>query len=236
VDGLHARARSLGVRIVVSTPVAEVLHERTVHGVRLESGAVVSAPHVIVAADPATVRRLVPNAPASATARWSPTPSKAAVLDVALSRLPRPANILAFGVDRPLYYSVHSATAKLAPPEGAVIHAAKYLNPLVTHDPRKVERELERLMDMMQPGWREQIVARRYLPAMTVTHAIPAAANGGLAGRAEVEVKDIRGLYLVGDWVGSEGTLANGAVASAAHAAKLITNQAKAWFHEAVAV
>ena len=155
--------------------------------------------------------------------RRSPTPAKAAVLDVALAGLPRPANILAFGIDRPLYYSVHSATAKLAPEGGAVIHAAKYLNPLDTHDPRKDERQLERLLDMMQPGWREQIVTRRFLPAMTVTNAIPTAAMGGLAGRAGVEVKEIPGLYIVGDWVGSEGTLANAAVASAALAAKLMT-------------
>jgi phytoene dehydrogenase-like protein len=222
VDGLHARARSLGVRIITSTPVAGVLHDPHVHGVRLEAGGFVSAPNVVLAADPATVRRLVPHAPAPVAARWSPTPAKAAVLDVALATLPRPANILAFGIDRPMYYSVHSATATLAPAGGAVMHAAKYLNPLDTHDPRKDERQLERLMDTMQPGWREQIVARRFLPAMTVTHAIPTAAMGGLAGRPEVEVKEIPGLYLAGDWVGSEGTLANAAVASAAFAARLI--------------
>lgn len=223
VDGLHARARSLGVRIFTSTAVGGVLHDPQVHGVRLEDGGFISAPNVVVAADPATVRRLVPYAPAPVVARWSPTPSKVAVLDVALATLPRPANILAFGIDRPLYFSVHSATAKLAPAGGAVIHAAKYLNPLDTHDPRKDERHLERLMDTMQPGWREQIVSRRFLPAMTVTHAIPTAAIGGLAGRPEVEVKEIPGLYLAGDWVGSEGTLANAAVASAALAARLIT-------------
>jgi phytoene dehydrogenase-like protein len=233
VDGLHARVRSLGVRIITSTPVAGVLHDPHVYGVRLEDGGFISAPSVVVAADPATVRRLVPHASASVAARWSPTPSKAAVLDVALAKLPRPAGILAFGIDRPLYFSVHSATAKLAPAGGAVIHAAKYLNPLDTHDPRKDERQLERLMDTMQPGWREQIVARRFLPAMTVTHAIPTSATGGLAGRPDVAVKEIPGLYLAGDWVGSEGTLANAAVASAALAARLISESpAKAALHD----
>jgi phytoene dehydrogenase-like protein len=238
VDALHVRAHSLGVRIMTSMPIKEVGHDTQVSGVRLEDGGFISAPHVIVAADPPTVRRLLPNTPTSVAAQWSPTPAKAAVLDVALAGLPRPANILAFGIDRPLYYSVHSATAKLAPEGGAVIHAAKYLNPLDTHDPRKDERQLERLLDMMQPGWREQIVTRRFLPAMTVTNAIPTAAMGGLAGRAGVEVKEIPGLYIVGDWVGSEGTLANAAVASAALAAKLMTESpAKAGLHnEKIAV
>ncbi len=238
VDGLHARARSLGVDIMYSAPVREVLHDGgqaslrqgyggQVHGVRLENGDDVFAPNVIVAADPATVRRLLTRAPESAAARWSPVPSKAAVLDVALARLPRPANILAFGIDRPLYYSVHSATARLAPAGGAVIHAAKYLNPALTHDLGEAERELEDLVDRMQPGWRTQIIARRFLPSMTVSHAIPTAVIGGLRGRAPVDVKEIPGLYLAGDWVGSEGTLASAAVASAALAARLVVNSAR---------
>ena len=48
-------------------------------------------------------------------------------LDVALSSLPDKDVLFALGVDRPLYFSVHSAHAKLAPEGGALIHVSKYL-------------------------------------------------------------------------------------------------------------
>jgi hypothetical protein len=69
------------------------------------------------------------------------------------------------------------------------------------------------------------VVVQRYLPSMTVMNAIPLAASGGLKGRAPVEVRDIAGLFLAGDWVGARGTLANASVASAAHAARLVVDR-----------
>jgi phytoene dehydrogenase-like protein len=222
VDALRMRARSAGARIVTGAPISQVVYDSAVRGVRLADGDVVTAPHVVVAATPAVVRDLVPDAPASAASAWRQMPAKAACLDLALARLPKPTNILAFGVDRPLYYSVHSATARLAPEGGAVIHVAKYLEPDGAHDVKADERELENVMDTLQPGWRGEVIVRRFLPSMTVTHAIPLAAAGGLEGRAPVEVREVPGLFLAGDWVGREGTLASAAVASAAQAAGLI--------------
>jgi hypothetical protein len=68
---------------------------------------------------------------------------------------------------------------------------------------------------------------QRFLPAMTVINAIPSASRGGLEGRASVDVGEVPGLYVAGDWVGREGTLASGAVASAAHAARLAIDRAR---------
>ena len=52
----------------------------------------------------------------AAPAAWSAeVPVRASCLDVGLVRLPRPENRFALGVDRPHYFSVHSATAALAP-------------------------------------------------------------------------------------------------------------------------
>src|ERR1051326_8420721 len=53
----------------------------------------------------------------------------AAGVDVALSKLPVPKEKLAFGVDRPFYFSVHSEWAQLTPKGGALVHAAKYRKP-----------------------------------------------------------------------------------------------------------
>jgi hypothetical protein len=75
--------------------------------------------------------------------------------------------------------------------------------------------------------WHSEVMVRRFLPSMTVSHAIPSVATGGLRGRAPVEVRDLPGLYLAGDWVGGQGTLANASVASAAHAAQLVVARAR---------
>jgi hypothetical protein len=82
-------------------------------------------------------------------------------------------------------------------------------------------------MDVMQPGWRKEVVAQRFLPAMTVANTIPLAAGGGLRGRPAVEVREVPGLFLSGDWVGREGTLANASVASAARAARLVLDRSQ---------
>ena len=66
-----------------------------------------------------------------------------------------PAPTVAFGLDRPLYYSVHSASAELAPEGVAVLHVMKYLGAGFRHDPEAVERELEAFLERLQPGWRD---------------------------------------------------------------------------------
>jgi hypothetical protein len=189
-----------------------------VRGVELDDGHFLAASHVILATPP-DVATLITGGVVDTSACVA---ARAACLDLGLARLPRPAVRFAFGVDRPLYYSVHSATAALAPPGRAVIHAAKYLDPLQRHDPRQDEAELEAMMDRLQPGWRSEVEVRRFLPAMTVTFGLPTAAAGGTLGRPSVRVPGTAGLYLAGDWVGDEGQLANAAIVSAARAADLV--------------
>ena len=150
-------------------------------------------------------------------------PVRMVCLDVALSSLPDKDALFALGVDSPLYFSVHSAYAKLAPEGGALIHVSKYLGTSIVPKPREDQPELEELLDLMQPGWRQVLVKKRPLPNMVVSNAIVTAATGGLAGRPDVRIAD--NLYIVGDWVGKEGLLSNASVASAKHAAQLILNE-----------
>jgi phytoene dehydrogenase-like protein len=113
--------------------------------------------------------------------------------------------------------------AKLAPADGATIHVAKYLDPDAPSDAKSDERQLEGLLDLVQPGWRELVVERRFLPSMTVYHAMVTAAQGGTAGRPGPAVPGIANLYVVGDWVGAEGLLADASLSSAKQAARLIS-------------
>jgi hypothetical protein len=186
-----------------------------VTGVRLASGTTLRAGHVVIAAGPAVAHALAPESEALARAHALAVPVRAACLDLALTELPFPRRRFMLGIDEPLYVSVHSAYAALAPEGGAVVHAARYLAPDETGD----EGELERLVERLQPGFAKHVAIRRWLPSMTVTHAVVTAAQGGLAGRISPAVSDVAGLWVVGDWVGQEGMLADASLASAERAA-----------------
>ncbi|HYP27042.1 MAG TPA: NAD(P)/FAD-dependent oxidoreductase [Blastocatellia bacterium] len=227
IDGLRETARAEGVTIEAGTKVEAI--ERGLSGevrsVRLPDGRTYQAPAVVVAASPGVAASLVENSHQTSLRRWADelVPIKAACLDVALRHLPRPKATFALGIDEPFYLSVHSASAKLAPEGGAMIHLAKY-RPTNDREPaEQIERKLEGMLDQVQPGWRDAVVYRRFLPDMIVAHALPSAALGGLKGRPESPVRDVPGLFVAGDWVGPEGMLADASLASAKQAATAIS-------------
>jgi phytoene dehydrogenase-like protein len=221
VDGLRKSAVERGARLQTGSRVSSV--HRGADGVtlRLSGGEELRGRAAVLAVDPETACDLL-DLPADASlVPWSAAciPVRAACLDVALTGLPRPDLCVAFGLDRPLYYSVHSASADLAPPNVAVLHVMKYLGTeMVTHT-KDIEAELEGLLDRLQPGWRARTVTRRFLPAMTVAHSFPLAEDGGLRGRPEVVVPGSTNVFLAGDWVGPEGLLADASAVSAWEAA-----------------
>jgi phytoene dehydrogenase-like protein len=149
-------------------------------------------------------------------------PVRAACLVFALNRLPNPRSLFALGVDRPLYCIVHSATARLAPEGGAVLHVMKNHSTGEATDPKADRKELEEMLDMMQPGWRGVLAHARFLPGITVSNAVVTASQGGLNGRPGPEVPGLDNLYVAGDWVGPEGMLLDASASSAHHAAQLI--------------
>jgi len=128
------------------------------------------------------------------------------VLDLGLRSLPRRTRRFALGIDAPTYLSRHS------PPdhrEGALLSLASY-----AREPREA---LEAMADTVQPGWRDRLVFDRFLPRMVPVSAIATPQTGGLRGRPKVDRGE--GLYLAGDWIGPEGWLVDGAIASGAAAA-----------------
>jgi phytoene dehydrogenase-like protein len=182
------------------------------------SAADVTARALVIAAGPGAAATIVASRALRERAD-SAIPQRIACLDVALRSLPDPRATFAVGVDRPLYLSVHSTSARLAPPGAALVSTMKYLSPDEAHDPVRDEAELESWLDRLQPGWRDVAVHRRSLPAMVASHAMPTAAQGGLPGRAGTAVPDAPGAFVVGDWVGPEGLLFDAVMASAEQAA-----------------
>jgi phytoene dehydrogenase-like protein len=198
VAGLEQRARGLGVEIRL--------------GETVESLEACRADGIVLAVPPAAVERI--------TGSRLPTmyPVRLACLDLGLRKLPEGAARVALGVDQPLYLSLHSAAARLAPPGTALVHVAKYL--AGETDAASDRRELEQFVDLAIPGWREQLDLVRFLPQMTVTNAIFSP-----QGRPAVDELGIPGVALAGDWVGPEGMLADAAVASALRAAGMVQRQ-----------
>lgn len=223
VDGLVRAAEAAGVKIMTGTRVARIQHDDAVRGVYLADGTYHPVAAAVLAVSPSAAAALLGAESATSLGAWAgqAVPVLAACLDVALTHLPRPRALVAFGLDRPLYYSVHSEVAQLAPGGAALIHLAKYLSASAPVDPAADEAELETLLDLVQPGWRGALVHRRFLPRMVVSNALPTARIGGLAGRPGPAVPGIHNLFVAGDWVGPRGMLADAALASAKQAAAL---------------
>ncbi len=181
--------------------------------VTLADGATSVARAVVLAVNPAQAIALYPNLknlPGTVDA----VPSTVACLDLGLARLPRPDNLFALSVDRPLYFSVHSAAARLAPDGAALVHAVRYLEPGENPGRDRLLADLEAFLDLAQPGWRSEERARQFLPAMPAISAIPLATAGGMKGRPDVAVPNHDGLFIAGDWVGPAGLLADAAAIS----------------------
>ncbi len=213
IRGLRERAQALGARLHANARVERV--EAGLDGplVQLSEGLRFQSRQAILAVSPSEAQRLCPDSAALAEAKAQARPLTAAVLDVALSALPRPDRSFALGIDRPLYYSLHSQAAALG--QGRhVIHVAGY-----GPGQRVSEEELEAFLEALQPGWRAHLTARRYLPAIAVTQDYPRLGHR----RAASSVADLPGVHLAGDWVGPHGMLSDCAAESAEAAAESIT-------------
>ena len=171
VDGLVTMAKNANAKIVTGKKAIKI--KRTDSSsewlVLLSDKTRVSAKVVVIAAGPNDAYNLFDDKERPevlAKAAKEAKPVRMACLDVALSSLPDKDALFALGVDRPLYFSVHSAHAKLAPDGGALVHVAKYLGTSIEPKPREDQPELEELLDLLQPGWREVLVKKRPLPNM----------------------------------------------------------------------
>ena len=194
VDGLEIVARDAGVEIRLNTEVDHgILHSA--------EGA------IVLAGSPRLARHMGLPIPEFHSVR-------AACLDMVLDRLPCPENRFVLGLDEPYYLSEHGSIARVSSNGEAVLHVAEYLAPGAHGD----EERLERLLDGAQPGWRERVLFRRFIPAIEVAGRVDEPGQ-----RAPIE-RD--GTWLVGDWVGEEGMLLDRTLASAQAVATAILNRA----------
>ena len=207
--GLENKARSIGVEIRAGWGVKRV----EPGAMESRSGERITADGIVLAIPPKEVERV------TGVALAEGTPARAACLDVGLRRLPDGAASFALGLDTPVYFSVHSLYARgLAPEGGALVQIAKYLD----RNASGSRDELESVADLVMPGWRNEVEVSRFLPEMTVVHAIPEAGRG----RPDVDTLKLPGVMIAGDWVGPEGMLSDAAVATGLRAARRLTQRA----------
>ncbi|GLV60540.1 dehydrogenase [Dictyobacter sp. S3.2.2.5] len=224
VEGLRQATVQAGAEIITNRRVEAVEYvQGRVQGVRLADGERVRARAVVIATTPQEALKLVgagSYAPLHAIIE-DLIPARVACLDVALRCLPDPTHPIVQHATKPLFMTAQSLYARVAPGDGAVIHAFKQLDLVHPGDSKEDERDLEELLDAVQPGWRKLVVKRIFLPHIAALGMLPTAAGGGYAGRPGPQVPGIDNLLLVGDWIGP-GFLADASVGSARQVARLL--------------
>lgn len=216
VDGLDAAARRAGVSTRLSERAVRIRSNGEAIEIDLRGDRTETFAAVILAIPPGSAESLFARSQHLAGAAASVRPVRLMALDVALSALPHLDANFALGMDNPTYLSVHSAVAKLAPQDGALMHVARYVGANETPSADLFD-EVRRVADSLQPGWRDQVVHEQRLSGAIVVHDFPRASKGGR--RAHYLLNDSPGIFLAGDWVGDVGMLADAAAASARAAA-----------------
>jgi phytoene dehydrogenase-like protein len=222
VEDLRTAAGAAGVTTVTGAKVDSV------HPAGEASGATVvvggdeqrAASVVLATGSPAGDAALVLGAERLATRASTVRPVVAGCLDVALRRLP-PGHHSVIGLDEPTYLIVHSLAADLAPDDGAVVHVMHYGD----GGPADLRASLEAQLDRAMPTWRAEVVQARLGRRLVVAHDIPRAGDAwDPAGHSGIG--DLPGVWAAGDWVTTNGLLADAALDSghraglaAAHAA-----------------
>ncbi len=223
VDGLAGVIRANGGTIVTGAPVERVEHDDRVACVRLADGRELPVGGVVLAVnDPRRAAKLLTGAAATGLTAVADAavPVRMAHLDVALRPLPasRFPNLL--GIDQPIYVTVPSDVADIAPTDGAVVQVGRYLR----RGEEGLEQRglLESVLDAHQPEWRDHVVEARYAPRSVVSGDHARTATAGLAGRPAPDVAGVAGLAVAGDWVGPAGMLADASILSGARAARAV--------------
>lgn len=224
VMDLRNKAKSLGVKIKCHSNVERVEEENSLKTIHCASGETIKAENVIMAVPPAEACRLVEN-PFLSLWKEQAVPITATCLDLCLSHLPNPDHQFVLGLDQPILFTNESRAANVCNSGNAVVHLVKYHNPTCQdYDPLANKEELEKVMDLLHPGWRNTLITQQFLPKITIVHDFPRVDRYEPIGP---EVSSTQGLYVAGDWASHEELLADGAVASAKLAAMYILEKGK---------
>ena len=218
VDGLAKVAATSGADLRTSHRVTSVSKVEDGWRIEVPPYAPEQADAVILALPPSEAGAIAHDVKTLKSAVTKAKPARIVGLDLALGAGPRPLVHFALGMAGPIYFSIHSSVARLAPAGGVLAHIARYLSPDEI-PPADFETELERLADSLLPrNWRSFEIRRQRHIGMVVANDLPTWQTHGRRTRGHFE--DVPGLYLAGDWIGDEGMLVDAAAASGRAAAR----------------
>ena len=218
VDALTENALESGITIRSGFSVQRINGAFPQFEVTLKDNETIFAQNILSTASPIETANMLQDHKQSSKVEFlnELLPVRAACMDVVLKKVPEPKTSFAMSMDQPLYFSNHSKVSKLSQDEHhSVIHVMKYLRSTGIQNETKDKYELEEFMSILQPGWEEFVIYKRYLPRLTVSHSMITVNKD----RPDPEITQIPGLFIAGDWVGSEGMLVDGSFSSAKKAA-----------------
>lgn len=216
VDELREIAVANGVQFLTKCKAVSIDHVNgKVRHVICEDGTKIEAKNVLLAIPPAASYQLVPQAESTALRIWNEQAIEitAACLDIALRRLPRPKQQFVYGIDQTVFLSNQSRASYLSEDGAQVVSLIKFQGS--KPDAEKDLQDLERTLDLVQPGWRDERIVQQYLPRLTVCHDFMHVKRQENPGPA---VPEIQGLYVAGDWATHGELLADASTASAKRA------------------
>lgn len=223
VNKLVSRAKEVGVTIQKNAVASKISGEYPDFTISLKDEQMIKTRSIVTTINPHELIKLVGEYASESFCKKvdQMIPVRAACLDLVMSGLPNPKTNFALGVENPWYFSNHSTVARLSDEPGQiVVHVMKYLDSMIETEAQIDEYELESFLDVIQPGWRDFVVSRRFLPKMVVTNAI----KNSIASKNIITVDEIgiEGFYTAGDWVGENEILLSASLKSIKNATKLL--------------
>lgn len=213
IEELKEKAEKLGVTFQAGASVQQIKGNFPQFEVKINNNKSIFTPYILSTASPNELRKFLQGYEIDAINELIPV--RAACLDIVLNKIPNPTISFALSMDQPLYFSNHSTVATLSDNRShSVIHVMKYLSVNQRSNVTDLKMELEQFLKRVQPGWEKHVISKRYLPNITVTNSI--------MKKQKSEMEHIPGLFIAGDWVGTEGMLVDSSFFSAKQAAMSI--------------
>lgn len=220
VDALVERCVAAGVELCCDAGVRAIGRADTARWAVELDERTIACEQLILAASPTLADSLLAPLLGGPRLAAATQPITAACLDLGLrGDWPGPRFVL--DLDEPIYVSVHSDVAALAPAGHTLVSLAWYRRACdVGLSAAELRARLERCARRWLPDFESALATEQFLPEMIVAHDRPQPARGGLHGRPSVCVD--RGLFVIGDWVGERGQLLDASLASAATACERV--------------
>ncbi|EOQ30503.1 TPA: FAD-dependent oxidoreductase [Bacillus cereus] len=225
ITKLRDIANNHGVQFSANKHVLEIEHDEDKQRIHCFDDELFEVGTVIVTTLPKEACKIIKGAEGTSLYRWSEqsVPVTVAALDIGLRRLTNPTHQFALGLDQPIFFTNQSRAAKLSEDGAIVVSLIKYHNPMLEinhfHDD---QAQLENTMELLHPNWKREVVAKQYLPKITVVHDFPHIDRVEKPGPI---IPEMPGVYVAGDWAGHDEILADAAVASGKRAALHILKQ-----------